>query len=99
MSDSFRESENIESLGVIGAIPLMPRRKRLQPNSGIAAGNVNGSSLNNRGGNVNVWSRSRNSSTNAWKLNSNSGNLNVNTNNRFNGFSVRGVRVQHLLLI
>ena len=66
----------------------------MQSITNAAAGYVNGSSLNNRGGNVNVWSRSRHSSTNGWKLNSNSGNLNVNGNNRYNGFSVRGVRVE-----
>ena len=70
------------------------RTEKITVDKSAAAGYVNGSSLNNRGGNVNVWSRSRNSSTNGWKLNSNSGNLNVNGNNRYNGFSVRGVRVE-----
>lgn len=58
-----------------------------------ADGNVNGSSLGNRGGNVYVWSRSRNSSTDGWRLYSHSGSLNVNTGYRYYGFSVRGVRV------
>ena len=57
-----------------------------------ASGNVNGSTLNNRGSNGNYWSRSFNSSANAWKLNFNSSDQNVNTNNRNNGFAVRGVR-------
>lgn len=58
-----------------------------------AAGYVYGSSLFYRGSDVFVWSRSRNSSTRGWRLGSGSGNLGVSTDNRYNGFSVRGVRV------
>ena len=58
-----------------------------------AAGVVVGSSLLNRGSNVYVWSRSRGSSADGWRLNSNSGSLNVHGGNRYSGFSVRGVRV------
>lgn len=73
------------------AYTLIGRQKRSQPLF-PASGNVNGSSLNNRGSNGNYWSRSFNSAANAWKLNFNSGSANRNTNNRYNGFSVRGVR-------
>lgn len=58
-----------------------------------AAGYVSGSSLYDRGGGVYVWSRSRGSSSNGWRLSSYSGNLGVYTNYRYLGFSVRGVRV------
>lgn len=58
-----------------------------------AAGYVGGSSPDDRGGSVGVWSRSRGSSTHGWILSSNSGYLGVNASYRFGGFSVRGVRV------
>ena len=58
-----------------------------------AAGYVRGSSLDGRGGGVNVWSRSRNSSTNGWVLYSYSSYLFVDGSSRYHGFSVRGVRV------
>lgn len=58
-----------------------------------AAGFVSGSRVNNRGGYVYVWSRSRHSSANGWKLSSGSGYLYVGGNYRYVGFSVRGVRV------
>ena len=58
-----------------------------------AAGYVSGSSLNRRGGNVYVWSRSRYSSTYGWILTSSSGGLDVGTGSRYGGFSVRGVRI------
>lgn len=57
-----------------------------------AAGNRNGTSVNNAGSNGNYWSSSYNNSNNANNLNFNSGNLNTNNNNRNNGFSVRLVR-------
>lgn len=58
-----------------------------------AAGNRNGTSLNNRGTNGNYWSASLNSQTNGYNLNFNSTSVNpANTNNRFNGFSVRAVQ-------
>lgn len=60
-----------------------------------AAGNVDGTSQNNRGSNGNYWSSSFNNATNAWNLNFNSGNVNMNNNNRRNGMTVRAV--QHLL--
>lgn len=57
-----------------------------------AAGNSNGSSVNNTGNNGNYWSSTPNSgNNNAWNANFNSGNLNPNNNNRNNGFSVRCV--------
>lgn len=58
-----------------------------------AAGNRNGSSLNNAGENGNYWSSTPNESNtnNAYNLNFNSGNHNVNWNNRNNGQSVRPV--------
>jgi len=58
-----------------------------------AAGNYNGTSLNNAGTNGNYWSSSINSSntSNAWNLNFNSGNANTNNNNRYNGHTVRPV--------
>ena len=60
-----------------------------------AAGNRNNSSLNNAGSNGNYWSRTLNESNpnNARNLNFNSGNINTNNNNRYNGFSVRPVRL------
>ena len=59
-----------------------------------AAGNGNGSSLNNSGSNGNCWSSTPNAdnSNNAWNLNFNSSNFNRNNNNRYNGFSARAVR-------
>jgi hypothetical protein len=58
-----------------------------------ASGNRNGTSLNNRGTNGNYWSASLNSQTNGYNLNFNSTAVNpANTNNRFNGFSVRAVQ-------
>lgn len=58
-----------------------------------AAGNRNGTTLNNAGSNGNYWSATRNSSnaSNAYNLNFNSSNQNRNNNNRNNGFSVRPV--------
>ena len=66
---------------------------RLVP--GPAAGNGNDSNLNNPGSNGNYWSSTPNSdnSNNAWNLNFNSSNFNRNNNNRYNGQSVRPVRV------
>ena len=58
-----------------------------------AAGNYNGTSLNNRGSNGNYWSASFNNSSNAYNLNFNSSNVNPqNNNNRYYGFSVRAVQ-------
>lgn len=60
-----------------------------------AAGNYDGTTLNNRGTNGNYWSSSYNSATNAYNLNFNSSTVNPqNNNNRRNGFTVRAV--QHL---
>ncbi len=57
-----------------------------------AAGNRNGSSLNNAGENGNYWSSTVNDDTNnANNLNFNKGNHNTNRNNRNNGFPVRPV--------
>ena len=58
-----------------------------------AAGNRNGTSVNNVGSNGNYWSATYNNSNNAYNLNFNSGNVNPsNNNNRYNGRSVRLVR-------
>ena len=57
-----------------------------------ASGYVNGSSLRARGSNGYYWSRSFNSSTGAWKLAFNSSGQGTITDNRYYGFSVRGVR-------
>ena len=60
-----------------------------------AAGNYNGTTLNNEGSNGNYWSSSFNSATNAYNLNFNSSGVHPqNNNNRRYGFSVRPV--QHL---
>lgn len=49
--------------------------------------------MNNRGTNGNYWSSSLNSQANGYNLNFNSEGVNpANTNNRFNGFSVRAVQ-------
>ncbi|MBR1921566.1 MAG: RNA-directed DNA polymerase [Kiritimatiellae bacterium] len=58
-----------------------------------AAGNGNGTSLNNAGSNGNYWSSVPNSdNNNAWNLNFNSSNHNTNNNNRNNGQVVRPVQ-------
>ena len=65
-----------------------------------AAGNRNGTTVNNAGSNGNYWSSTSHESnaSNAYNVNFNSGNLNPqNNNNRYNGNSVRLARVsQHL---
>lgn len=58
-----------------------------------AAGNYNGTSLNNSGSNGYYWSSSWYNSSNGYNLNFNSGNVNPqNNNNRYYGFSVRAVQ-------
>ncbi|MBQ8223108.1 MAG: RNA-directed DNA polymerase [Bacteroidales bacterium] len=62
--------------------------------SAPAAGNRNGSSLNNEGNNGNYWSSTpndNNNDNNAYNLNFNSDEENVNNNNRNNGQTVRPV--------
>lgn len=59
-----------------------------------AAGNRNGSNVNNVQNNGNYWSATENNSNNANNLNFNSDEANMNNNNRNNGQSVR--LVQHL---
>ena len=78
-----------------GAPPRPAVSKEGRPERVPAAGNGNGTSLNNSGSNGNYWSSTPNSSNsnNAWNLNFNSGNHNTNNNNRYNGFSVRPVQV------
>lgn len=58
-----------------------------------AAGNRNGTNVNNQGSNGNYWSASLNSnnSNNAYNLNFNSSNYDWNNNNRYNGHTVRPV--------
>ncbi len=59
-----------------------------------AAGNRNGTSVNNVGSNGNYWSASYNNSNNAYNVNFNDSNLDPqNNNNRYNGFAVRLARV------
>ena len=60
-----------------------------------AAGYRNDTSLNNAGSWGNYWSRTlnTNNANNAYNLNFNSGNVNWNNNNRYNGQSVRPVRL------
>lgn len=75
-----------------GAGPCPPVSEEDRPERVPAAGNGNGTSLNNAGSNGNYWSSVPNSdNNNAWNLNFNSGNHNVNNNNRNNGQSVRAV--------
>ena len=74
-----------------------PHKKRAAEAHGVvflpAAGNRNGSSLNNVGSNGNYWSSTCNNSNNAYNMNFNSSNVNPqNNNNRYNGNSVRLVR-------
>lgn len=57
-----------------------------------AAGDVGGGSLSGRGSYGDYWSRSFYSSSHAWKLIFNSSVRRVDTNSRYNGFSVRAVR-------
>ena len=58
-----------------------------------ASGNRSGVSLNNRGSNGNYWSSTLATAANARNLNFNASGVNpTNTNNRFNGFSVRAVQ-------
>ena len=61
---------------------------------GPAAGNGNGSDLNNAGSNGNYWSSTPNSdnSNNAWNLNCNSSNFKSGNNYRHNGYPVRPVK-------
>ena len=77
-----------------------PLKKRAADASGTgavflpAAGNRNGTTVNNAGSNGNYWSTTANGTNNAYNVNFNSGNVNpANNNNRYNGFSVRLVRV------
>ena len=84
---------------VCGGLPAVgfpsPTSEGGRPVTSPAAGNGNDSNLNNPGSNGNYWSSSPNSdnSNNAWNLNFNSSNFNRNNNNRYNGQSVRPVRV------
>ncbi|MBP5158584.1 MAG: hypothetical protein ILP18_12020 [Treponema sp.] len=65
-----------------------------------AAGNRNGTGVNNVGNNGNYWSSSVNSEANARTVNFNSGTVNPqNNNNRRNGFSVRLSRASILLAV
>jgi len=81
-----------EGLPAVGFPPSTSKGGRPVPNP--AAGNGNGSNLNNTGSNGNYWSSTPNSdnSNNAWNLNFNSSNFNRNNNNRNNGQSVRPLR-------
>ncbi|MCF7845317.1 MAG: hypothetical protein K9M12_00960 [Candidatus Pacebacteria bacterium] len=62
----------------------------------LPAGNrsTDGSSFNNLNVNTNWWSSSQSSSTNSWRrnLNRDYSDVNRNTNNKLNGFSLRCVR-------
>ena len=63
------------------------------PITASAAGNGNGSALNNAGSNGNYWSATPNSgnSNNAWNLYFNSDNFDWNNNYRYNGQSARAL--------
>jgi len=55
-----------------------------------AAGNRNGTNVNDVGNNGNYWSSTANDENNAWNVNFNENNVNPdNNNNRNNGQSVR----------
>ena len=65
-----------------------------------AAGNRNGTSINNVGTNGNYWSTTSQSATNAYNVNFNASNFNSqNNNNRYNGFSVRLASAVELTLV
>ena len=57
-----------------------------------AAGNYNGTTLQNLGTNGNYWTSTLNNATNAYNLNFNSTNANMNNNARYNGMPVRAVQ-------
>ena len=82
-----------KAFGRSSAEPLPPASEEGRPERVPAAGNGNGTSLNNAGSNGNYWSSVPNSdnNNNSWNLNFNSGNHDTNNNNRNNGFSVRPV--------
>lgn len=94
-SPNYAESGNTNQLlSVPGDEPLAGERNTAGCSLFLpAAGNSNGSSVNNTGTNGNYWSSTPNSgnTNNSWNVNFNSGNLNPNNNNRNNGFSVRCV--------
>lgn len=74
--------------------PFLPFSPEDCPLAVPAAGNRNGTDLNNRGSNGNYWSATlnENNSNNAYNLNFNDGNNNWNNNwNRNNGHTVRPV--------
>lgn len=80
-----------------GWVLLARRERQLLTQTRVflpAAGNRNGTSVNNVGSNGYYWSASYNNSNNAYNVNFNDSNLNTdNNNNRYNGQSVRLVRV------
>ena len=90
---TVNDSNVCEGLPAVG-FPS-PTSKGGRPVTSPAAGNGNDSNLDNPGSNGNYWSSTPNSdnSNNAWNLNFNSSNFNRNNNNRYNGQSVRPVRV------
>ncbi|MDE6182981.1 MAG: hypothetical protein K2F53_00975 [Rikenellaceae bacterium] len=61
--------------------------------------NTSGTLNSNVGANGNYWSSVAYDSNNAYNLYFNSSNLNVNNNNKQNGFSVRCVRQEFTALI
>lgn len=74
-------------------VPFLPFIPDDCPLAVPAAGNRNGTDVNNRGSNGNYWSATlnENNSNNAYNLNFNSGNSNWNNNNRNYGHTVRPV--------
>ena len=65
-----------------------------------AAGNRNGTSINNVGSNGNYWSTTSQSATNAYNVNFNADNFNSQNNwDRFRGFSVRLASAAALTLV
>ena len=72
---------------------IQPKRLRHQKTALPAAGNRNGSDVNDAGTNGNYWSSTPNDENNAYNVNFNDNDLNTDNNdNRNNGQSVRLVQ-------
>lgn len=97
VGSSLKKTKKIVNGGWLGVISVLSAMGISGlPTSSVflpAAGNRNGTSVNNVGSNGNYWSSTANDSDNAWNLNFNGSDANMNNNNRYNGQSVRLVRV------
>ena len=97
VGSSLKKTKKIVNGGWLGVISVLSAMGISGlPTSSVflpAAGNRNGKSVNNVGSNGNYWSSTANDSDNAWNLNFNGSDANMNNNNRYNGQSVRLVRV------